>query len=300
MTTRSNFLLLSAFAIAISMAPSGFGQSDVEVSHTKVAMRLIGHELLLSTGDSTSRVLPVEEEPDGYRISFDAEFEFVPDELGATINRVISETHIASAYLVEVQECSTNEVVYSYEVGVLPDKDLVACKGRLQPLGCYSLFITVLKVDETQAALNAITPDSHANQAKNSGKGIFAIGLVMLFGMLYLFWKRREEDEADPNLIAIGAYQFDQRNMQLLYGKEKSELTSKEADLLFLLRSSANTTVERDVILNNVWGDDGDYVGRTLDVFISKLRKKLSSDSSVKIVNTRGVGYKLVLNESKG
>ena len=55
-----------------------------------------------------------------------------------------------------------------------------------------------------------------------------------------------------------------------------------------------NTTVERDVILNMVWGDEGDYVGRTLDVFISKLRKKLEADSSVKIVNIRGVGYKLV------
>jgi DNA-binding response OmpR family regulator len=73
-------------------------------------------------------------------------------------------------------------------------------------------------------------------------------------------------------------------------------LTSKEADLLILLHNSVNTGIEREVILNEVWGDEGDYVGRTLDVFISKLRKKLEGDSSVKIVNIRGVGYKLVLN----
>jgi DNA-binding response OmpR family regulator len=54
--------------------------------------------------------------------------------------------------------------------------------------------------------------------------------------------------------------------------------------------------VERDEILNKVWGDDGDYVGRTLDVFISKLRKKLEADACVKIVNIRGVGYKLVVD----
>ena len=62
-----------------------------------------------------------------------------------------------------------------------------------------------------------------------------------------------------------------------------------------LLYQKANTTVERDIILNKVWGDEGDYVGRTLDVFISKLRKKLETDSTIKIVNIRGVGYKLVI-----
>lgn len=62
--------------------------------------------------------------------------------------------------------------------------------------------------------------------------------------------------------------------------------------------SSVNATVERDDILKSVWGDDGDYVGRTLDVFISKLRKKLEADSNIKIINIRGIGYKLVLNEN--
>ena len=73
-------------------------------------------------------------------------------------------------------------------------------------------------------------------------------------------------------------------------------IPNKETDLLLLLYKAANTTVERELILNVVWGDEGDYVGRTLDVFISKLRKKLEADSSVKIVTTRGVGYKLVVN----
>ena len=77
--------------------------------------------------------------------------------------------------------------------------------------------------------------------------------------------------------------------------KEKTELSSKEADLLMLLYSSLNQTLERETILNKVWGDEGDYVGRTLDVFISKLRKKLEQDPEIKIVNVRGVGYKMVI-----
>ena len=85
--------------------------------------------------------------------------------------------------------------------------------------------------------------------------------------------------------------------MELTIHDNKIELTSKEADLLQLLSESANDTVERDDILKEVWGDDGDYVGRTLDVFISKLRKKLEADSNVRIVNIRGIGYKLILND---
>ncbi len=63
-----------------------------------------------------------------------------------------------------------------------------------------------------------------------------------------------------------------------------------------MLHASANNALEREVILQQVWGDEGDYVGRTLDVFISKLRKKLEADTSVKIVNIRGVGYKLLVD----
>ena len=55
--------------------------------------------------------------------------------------------------------------------------------------------------------------------------------------------------------------------------------------------------MEREKILATVWGDEGDYVGRTLDVFVSKLRKKLEADANVRIVNIRGVGYRLVLGE---
>jgi DNA-binding response OmpR family regulator len=97
-------------------------------------------------------------------------------------------------------------------------------------------------------------------------------------------------------MIGIGKFLFDPRTMQLSIDKESITLTSKEADLLYLLSSSANHTVERETILNKVWGDEGDYIGRTLDVFVSKLRKKLEADAKVRIINIRGVGYKLVLD----
>jgi DNA-binding response OmpR family regulator len=87
--------------------------------------------------------------------------------------------------------------------------------------------------------------------------------------------------------------------MALSFEDKSVELSSKEAELLSLLHNFANAPLEREVILQKVWGDEGDYVGRTLDVFISKLRKKLEADANVKIVNIRGVGYKLVMDVPK-
>ena len=84
--------------------------------------------------------------------------------------------------------------------------------------------------------------------------------------------------------------------MRLAIGSDQIDLSHKEADLLNLLYSSVNKTLGREDIQKIVWGNDSSYIGRTLDVFISKLRKKLSKDPNVKIVNERGVGYRLVLS----
>ena len=99
----------------------------------------------------------------------------------------------------------------------------------------------------------------------------------------------------NSDLLMIGKYQFDKRNLLLTLGSEEIELSTKEADLLTLLYSSANNTLKRESILKIVWEDEGAYVGRTLDVFISNLRKKLGADENVKIINVRGVGYKMII-----
>lgn len=112
--------------------------------------------------------------------------------------------------------------------------------------------------------------------------------------MVYLI-KRKSKQKIEAELISIGQFQFDQKRMILSLKAQSIELSTKEADLLFLLYSNENKTLERGYILNHIWGDEGDYVGRTLDVFISKLRKKLEADPALKIINVRGVGYRFVV-----
>jgi len=206
---------------------------------------------------------------------------------------------MANSYIVEVEKCETGEVVYSFKMDDLDKSDIIPCQGRVQPKSCYSLLFTMIETRFANTALLTGTPDSLNGTNAETSKvtyGIIVALSALLVVVFFLLWKRRKKSRIDPNLIPIGAYHFDKRNTELLIKDQKIELTSKEADLLLLLYTDANTTVEREVILNMVWGDEGGYVGRTLDVFISKLRKKLEFDSKVKIVNIRGVGYKLVLD----
>ena len=226
-------------------------------------------------------------------------FKFNRDELVSIVDIIFSISILASRYIVVVEKCDTGEVVYSFKMDDLEQSDIIPCKARMQPKSCYSLLFTLGQTGETNAGLLAMPTDPQ--QESNTGPSNvfygFIVALLVLIGVIfYLLRKRKNSSMNDPNLISLGEYHFDKRNTELLINHKKIELTSKEADLLLLLYNMVNTTVEREVILNKVWGDQGDYVGRTLDVFISKLRKKLEADSSVKIANIRGVGYKLVMD----
>lgn len=102
--------------------------------------------------------------------------------------------------------------------------------------------------------------------------------------------KRRESKEA----IMIGSYKFSLPKQKLTLGEQELQLTHREAQLLFHLSENRNAVADRSLILNQLWGNDDFFNARSMDVFISKLRKKLSADKSVEILNVRGYGYKLV------
>ncbi|MDW7692999.1 response regulator transcription factor [Flammeovirgaceae bacterium SG7u.111] len=293
---------LGVFVSFLLLASSSAAQNYPYKGHIEVAMRMIGHEVLLHSGDSTSRVLPIEQEAGKYKIQFEKEFAFNPEELVAIIDQVVVQTKIADHYLVEVKECGTGQVVYSYEIGNSNLANLVPCLGRIQSVAHYSILITILTPSKSSAALQTASQSLPNNLASKEGSitpfslGLLGIPLMFLIGLVIYLRKKRRNTESDPHLISIGTYQFDSRNMELVVDEQKIELTGKETALLQLLYGNVNATIQREVLLKEVWGDEGDYVGRTLDVYISKLRKKLETDSRIKIVNIRGIGYKLVMD----
>ena len=92
----------------------------------------------------------------------------------------------------------------------------------------------------------------------------------------------------------IGEYFFDYKKQQLRFGDEDPvSLTHREASLLFHLNNNRNSILDRSMILKKLWGDDDFFNARSMDVFITRLRKKLKKDESVQILNVRGFGYKL-------
>jgi DNA-binding response OmpR family regulator len=94
--------------------------------------------------------------------------------------------------------------------------------------------------------------------------------------------------------INIGKYIFDYTKQKLLLNKEETQLTHREAELLFHLSETRNEVLDRSLILKKIWGDDDFFNARSMDVFITKLRKKLKKDENIQIVNVRGYGYKLI------
>ncbi|MBL0128338.1 MAG: response regulator transcription factor [Flavobacteriales bacterium] len=103
------------------------------------------------------------------------------------------------------------------------------------------------------------------------------------------------DDRRDREKFEVGDYTFDHRNLMLSHPEGERKLTKKEADVLRLLCLHADQVLPRELVLNMVWGDDTYFLGRSLDVFISRLRKYLKGDEKVQIVNVHGVGFKLVI-----
>jgi DNA-binding response OmpR family regulator len=98
----------------------------------------------------------------------------------------------------------------------------------------------------------------------------------------------------ENELFQFGEFNFFPHKNILKYGVHSKQLTSRESEILKLLCQNHQELIEHNVILRKIWGSDNFFNARSLDVFISKLRKHLASDPSVQIINIRGVGYKLV------
>ncbi len=101
----------------------------------------------------------------------------------------------------------------------------------------------------------------------------------------------------DP-VYNFGKYNFNYDYQMLKIGKKENKLTSKEADLLKLLCDNLNEVLDRSVALTKIWGDDSYFNARSMDVYITKLRKFLKDDPKVELLNVHSIGFKLIAPES--
>jgi DNA-binding winged helix-turn-helix (wHTH) protein len=275
-------LLLLLFVSAIFVAFSIEDNEDFDLSRREVLLRRIGHELLLQSGDSTSRVLPLKKIAENeYQIRFENELTFQTDSLVNTTQRLLAKDPFAHDYVVNVLNCGNSSIAYGYAISKNKKDDIVACLGRRQPSACYRI--------------NIIFKPNRITTAKN-GYLLGGLSFLAIVGFIFLrpVSPRRALPKNDYNKIfTFGSVVFDAQQRQLLINKTTIDLTGTETRLLLIFALSPNETIERSRLQKELWEDEGIIVGRSLDMFISKLRKKLELDPNINIVVIRSKGYKL-------
>lgn len=120
--------------------------------------------------------------------------------------------------------------------------------------------------------------------------------LLMRIKAILRRYNESNENKPENSIFEFGNYTFDYNRQILIYNSKDQKLTSKEAELLKLLCENINNVLDRSVALNKIWFDDSYFNARSMDVYITKLRKYLKEDDSVNLINVHGVGFKLVVS----
>jgi len=275
-------LLLSVAMICVAFNLST--SEDFELAKQQILLRKIGHELLLHAGDSTSRVMPVKKiATNEYQIRFENELTFQADSLVKIVKAALTKDQLSDGYIVNVRNCNGLDIVFGYAMLGNEKNDVIPCTGRTQPKGCYLIEIKFQKSGLT---------------ATQKGYLIGGIPFLAFVGLLFTTTKRRKKEqyiEIDSlvDQLKIGNTFFDAQKRKLVFGEAITKLTVKETKLLLILANEQNVIIDRSRLQKEIWEDEGVIVGRSLDVFISKLRKKLEADLSIQLKNIHGRGYKL-------
>jgi len=269
------FLLLLCSVSILSWVS---GKKSKEEKEPFTALRMLGHKTLLHAGDQNSQVLPIESLGEGeYIIRFENDWVLNLDSL-TDITKSIFHNPIE----IKVFECDSNTEVYSFSID--GNETIIPCLGRKYEIGCYYLSVKFIKK-------NAIISNAFM---------YFPIAILFLGYFTFFFLanprlqtKYSNIEITDHTISRVKEYSFNHTTLKLYYKNQEITLSFKEAEIASPFFKSPNTLLERDYLMKTVWEDQGVFVGRSLDVFISKLRKKLTDDPDVKLVSVFGKGYKL-------
>ncbi len=248
----------------------------------RVSLRNVGHQLLLTNQDSTSLVLPIKElNKHKYQLTFQSDLQVSPDSLVAIVKRSFSQSELPADYRIEVKECLNEEVAYSYEMMQSEENAIVPCKGRVLPTSCYFIDVQFLKKE---------------NKNQYFFYGFLLLISILGFGVYQKKKRKIVTDTTLSNSLSLGRFTFYPEQNKLIKEAEEIPLSNKECELLTIFIDRPNEVIKREELMKKVWEENGVVVGRSLDTYISKLRKKLKDDASIKITNIHGVGYKLEID----
>jgi hypothetical protein len=258
-------------------------RNEIPEKHIEVVLRNVGHRLLLTAKDSTSRVLPVKKiNETTYQLSFQNEFSFISDSLINLVQGEFQKTALATNYIVNLKNCEKKETVLAFEIDGQAG-DLTPCRGRRLSVDCYIVEIELLK--------------------KDSFNFFWLLLLIIPLAFIGFYvkntFRKKEANQAiagTNDYIQLGSFKF-YADTNVLKTEDKTiELSEKETKALKIFAENINQIVEREKLMKEIWEDEGIVViSRNVDVLVSKLRKKLSYDNSIKFINVHGRGYKFII-----
>ncbi len=272
---------------SLLLTGSASESSAIDSESVNLALRRVGHQLLLLAGDSTTAIAPVRHiGKQGYLLRLETGFDY--DTLPGLLRESLLRQGITADYQVSVMDCASQELILGYAyISRYPDSS-VPCVGREVAPGCSEIRVVFL-----------------ADKARGLWKWATIMGLVLATCLVWIFFFARRKSSVqavNPAVVPapfsglrLSDTELDVSNLKIYVAGSARDLTFREAKLLHYFFQYPNELLERERILKAVWEDEGIIVDRSLDVFVSRLRKILVQDTGMRILNVRGVGYRLVV-----
>ena len=275
---------------AMVLAPAAEAGQRQFADRVNLTLRLAADRLLDLAGDTTSAIPPVEVvSHNEFLLHLNRPFDY--DSLPPFLTRALALHGVEEDYYVAVTDCLNDELMLGYSAAGLAAGE-APCGGREQTAECYNLRLTF-------PGLPAGPPSAWGWWL---AAGLFSLAVLPLL----VFSRRRPKPQPVPtrttavdpgqptttDVLHLGHSAFDPANLLLVVNGIRRPLTYREAKLLHFFCRHPNQVLERQAILKAVWEDEGVIVGRSLDVFVSRLRKLLQKEPAVRISSVHGVGYR--------
>lgn len=273
--------------LALFYTPARYvSHRDATAESINLALRRTADGLLRAAGDSTSRIPAIEQTgQDVWRIQLEKPFDY--DQLPVLLKTSFELFDIQKPYEVAIRRCEDSIIELGYREFDYKLNFNTPCAGREMPEGCHYIEVRFLKTENNSIAIIKIIAS-----------------LLLLGGMAAFWYWRRPKIQPIPETPApatdwlkFGNSQLEMAGQTLVCDGVRHSLTFREAKLLRLFASNPGNLLERDYIIQQVWADEGVLVGRSVDVFVSRLRKKLADDPTIGIVSVHGVGYRLEIGK---
>jgi DNA-binding winged helix-turn-helix (wHTH) protein len=278
--------LIALPLIGLSWRTSNQIGSQIQADQVNLALRRTADGLLRAGGDSLSRIPAIEQKSERtWLIKLTQPFNY--DLLPKLLDESLQLQQIHQPYQVKVRRCDDDTIDLGYHINDLKNDDQVPCGGREAPTGCHYIEVDFM---------------TEASQESMLERNWLALALSLMscsmIGLgLYLNYRKQpllpsNQPSSDDEIFQFADTSFNFTNQSILHQGTAQQLTYREAKLLRVFASHPNQLLERDHLIQQVWADEGVLVGRSLDMFVSRLRKKMAADQSLGITAVHGLGYR--------